>query len=62
VIPEDVAAALDVFASRVRRLLPPLARNPHRFHEDKSEIARDLAELARRVAPRSKRAHAVEMG
>jgi hypothetical protein len=44
-----------------RDLLPPLARNPHRFHEDKSEIAHDLAELARRVAPRSRRATGVKV-
>ena len=25
--------------SRVRRMPPPLASNPHRFHEDRSEIA-----------------------
>ena len=38
--------------SRVRRMLPPLASNPHRYHEDKSEIANDLAQLARAIAPR----------
>jgi hypothetical protein len=38
--PEDVAAELDVLASRVRRLSPPLASNPHRFHEERSEIAK----------------------
>jgi hypothetical protein len=27
---------------------PPLASNPHRVHEDRSEIAQDLVELARR--------------
>jgi hypothetical protein len=31
---------------------PPLASNPHRFHEDRSEIARDIAQLARIIAPR----------
>jgi hypothetical protein len=40
VIPEDVASALDVLASRVRRLSRPLARNPHRFHEERSDIAK----------------------
>lgn len=34
---------------RIRRLCPD-HRNPHRFHEEKSEIAYELAELARRVA------------
>jgi hypothetical protein len=61
VTPEDVAAELDVLASRVRRMSPPLARNPHRFHEERSDIAHDLAELARRVTPRSRRAKAVEV-
>jgi hypothetical protein len=38
---------------------PPLARHPERFHEERSEIANDLAELARRVAPRSRRTTAI---
>ncbi len=50
--PEDVAAELDVLASRVRRLSPPLASNPNRFHEERSDIAKDLADLVRRVSPR----------
>jgi hypothetical protein len=37
-----------VSPSRGRRMPPPLASNPHRFHEDRSEIAQDLVELARR--------------
>ncbi|MGO8972048.1 MAG: hypothetical protein ACLQNV_00760 [Steroidobacteraceae bacterium] len=53
--PEDVAAELDVLASRVRRMSPPLASNPNRYHEERSDIAHDLAELARRVWPRSRR-------
>jgi hypothetical protein len=60
--PEDVATEFDVLASRVRRMSPPLPSNPHRFHEERSDIAYDLAGLARRIAPRSRRAHAVEMG
>ena len=59
--PEDVATELDVLASRVRWMSPPLARYPERFHEERSEIAHDIAGLARRVAPRSRRAHAVEV-
>jgi hypothetical protein len=51
VTPEDVASELDVLASRVRRISPPLASNPNRFHEERSDIARDLADLARRVSP-----------
>jgi hypothetical protein len=31
---------------------PPLASNPHRFLEDRSEIAHDIAQLARIIAPR----------
>ena len=34
------------------RAPPPLASNPHRFHEDRSEIAYDIAQLARVIAPR----------
>ncbi len=52
--PEDVAAALDVLASRVRRMSPPLARYPDRFHEERSDIAKDIANLARRVSPRNR--------
>lgn len=38
-----------VLADRVRRLSPH-HRDPERFHEDKSEIERELRRLARRVA------------
>ena len=34
---------------RIRRLCPD-HRDPHRFHEEKSEIAHALTKLARRVA------------
>ena len=34
---------------RIRRLCPD-HRDPHRFHEEKSEIAFELTKLARRVA------------
>ena len=48
--------------SRVRRMPPPLASNPHRFHENRSEIAHDIARLARIIAPRRvKRSVAVEV-
>ncbi len=57
--PEDVASELEVLASRVRRLSPPLASNPHRFHEDRSDIAKDLADLARRICPRGRPTSAV---
>lgn len=36
-------------AYRIRRLAPD-HRNPHRFHEEKSEIAHQLAKLARKVS------------
>ncbi len=57
--PEDAAAELDVLASRVRCMSPPLASNPNRFHEERSDIAKDLADLARRVAPRNRPASGV---
>ena len=48
--------------SRVRGMPPPLASNPHRFHEDRSEIAHDIAQLARIIAPRRvRRSVAVEV-
>ena len=34
---------------RIRRLVPD-HRDPHRFHEEKSEIAHELTKLARLVA------------
>ena len=49
--PNDIADRLDVLASRVRRLLPPSASNPHRFHEDISELAHEIAQMAKAVAP-----------
>lgn len=33
-------------AGRVRRLAPANHRNPHKFHEERSEIARDIERLA----------------
>jgi hypothetical protein len=62
VTPEDIADRLEVLASRVRRMLPPLASNPHRYHEDKSEIANDLVLLAGAIASRrGKRRLAVDL-
>ena len=52
--PQLDLAELDVLASRVRRLSPPLASNPNRFDEERSEVAKDIADLARRVAPRNR--------
>jgi hypothetical protein len=31
-----------------------LPSNPHRFHEERSDLAKDIAELARRVSPRGR--------
>lgn len=42
-------AQIEELADRVRRLCPD-HRDPHRFHEEKSEIAHDLRQLARVVA------------
>ena len=62
VTPTDIADRLEVLASRVRRMLPPLATNPHRYHKEKSEIANDLALLARAVVSRrGKRRLAVDL-
>ncbi len=59
--PEDVAAAFDVLASRVRRMSPPLARQPERFYEERSDVAKDIADLARRVSPRDRLTLGVEV-
>lgn len=42
----EVAAALDLLAERIARIKAPSARNPHAFHEDRSEVA----SLARAIA------------
>ncbi len=44
--PSEQLAAL---VRRIRRLCPD-HRDPHRFHEEKSEIAYELDQLARRVS------------
>lgn len=43
------SAQLESLARRIRRLCPD-HRDPHRFHEEKSEIAYELIQLARRVS------------
>jgi len=58
---EDVAAEFHVLASRVRRMSPPLPSDPERFHAQRSAIAHDLAELARRIAPRARRTSELEV-
>jgi hypothetical protein len=42
----DLVTALQALAERARRLRPPMASNPDAFHEDKSELARDINKLA----------------
>jgi len=49
VIDHDLAAALDEFAEAISRLKPPSARNPHAFHEDRSELASQARALALRA-------------
>ena len=46
---KSVAQTVDDLVQRVRRLGPD-HRDPHRFHEEKSEIAHDLAKLGERVS------------
>ena len=46
---EATPGALIVLADRLRRLSPS-HRDPERFHEDKSEIERELRRLAGRIA------------
>ena len=53
--PQAVAEQLDALASRVRRISPPLAGNPNRFHEERSDVAEAIADLARALAPRRAR-------
>ena len=53
--PKAVAEQLDALASRVRRISPPLAGDPNRFHEERSDIAQAIVELARSTAPRRPR-------
>jgi hypothetical protein len=36
-------------------MLPPLPSNPHRYHEEKSEIAEDLLKLAASVNGKPRR-------
>lgn len=50
----ELAAELDALAQAIARMKPPSNRNPHAFHEDRSELAsqaRRLAERCRTVRP-----------
>lgn len=42
----QLAAELDALAERIARIRPPSARNPHAFHEDRSEAAHDARAIA----------------
>lgn len=43
---KELQRQLDALSSKVRRLSPPMSSNPERFHEERSEIARELQRLA----------------
>ena len=47
--PRPIAEALETIASRLRYLAPD-HRDPHRFHEQKSQLVAELQRLARRAA------------
>lgn len=42
----DVAAELEQLAERIARIKPPSSRNPHAFHEDRSERAHEARAIA----------------
>lgn len=45
----DLAAQLDSLAEAIARMRPLSSRNPHAFHEDRSELAGRARALARRA-------------
>jgi hypothetical protein len=45
----------------VRRISSPLARHPERFHQDRSDIAKAICDLARRVSPLSRPTPAISV-
>jgi hypothetical protein len=45
----EIAAAIDLAAARVARIKPPCHRKPEVFHEERSEVAHDLRQLADRI-------------
>jgi hypothetical protein len=45
----EIAAAIDVAAARVARIKPPCHRKPEVFHEERSEVAHELRQLADRI-------------
>lgn len=48
-IDHDLATALDHLAEQVARMRPLSSRNPHAFHEDRSELASRARALALRA-------------
>lgn len=48
----DLGHPLRDLADRARRLPPPNHRNPHAFHEARSELGHELEQLADQVGPR----------
>jgi hypothetical protein len=42
----QISLELDELAERVSRIRPPSSRNPHLFHEDRSEVAHDIRKVA----------------
>lgn len=45
---KPIGTEIAALVNRIRRLVPD-HRDPHRFHEEKSEIAHELAKIAQRV-------------
>jgi hypothetical protein len=43
----EIAARLDDIASRARCLPPPSHRRPDAFHESRSELAKEIANIAK---------------
>lgn len=43
--PNDIVRALGSISDRARSLRPPLNDNPHQWHDDKSELIRDIEVL-----------------
>lgn len=41
----EIASAIATLKERASRLRPPLNDKPHQWHEDKSELVRDISEL-----------------
>jgi len=46
---KSIGQTVDDLVQRIRRLCPD-HRNPHHFHEKKSEIAHELTKLTKRVS------------